>query len=67
MAPYYRGRPVWVCRWVKEAGPVLQRMTLVVSALAPSVYATLTEARASGLEVLRVCGMEGRWHTVRVM
>ena len=21
MAPYYRGRPVWVCRWVREAGP----------------------------------------------
>ena len=21
VAPYYRGTPVWVCRWVKEAGP----------------------------------------------
>ena len=21
MAPYYRGRPAWVCRWVREAGP----------------------------------------------
>ena len=42
VAPYYRGRPVWVGRWVREEGPVLQRMTLVVPALAPSVYATLT-------------------------
>ena len=32
---------------------MLQSMTLEVSALAPSVYATLTQARASGLEVLR--------------
>ena len=21
VAPYYRGRPIWVCRWVREAGP----------------------------------------------
>ena len=42
VAPYYRGRPVWVCKWVREAAPMLQRMTLVVSAPAPSVYATLT-------------------------
>jgi hypothetical protein len=21
VAPYYRGRPVWVCRWVSGAGP----------------------------------------------
>ena len=32
---------------------MLQKMTLVVSALAPSVHAPLTKARASGLEVLR--------------
>ena len=37
----------------KRRAPVLQRMTLMVSALAPSVYVTLTFTFTSGLEVLR--------------
>ena len=36
----------------EKRAPLLQRMTLEVSALAPSVYATVTYAGASGLEVL---------------
>ena len=41
-APYYRGRPVWVCRWVREAGPCDSGNDTRGVCTGASVYATLT-------------------------
>ena len=51
VAPYYRGRPVWVCRWVRKAGPCASEN----DTRGVCTGAFRVRHPHLGLEVLRVC------------